>query len=99
MALRIEKAFGVKMDTLMRMQTLTISFGPANVKSKSMCGGFTRQFGSHVSALRLPDIRPWLTALETGPGILHNRGVSNEEAQLPMIHKAKDLSPQQKLGP
>ena len=37
-------------------------------------------------------------ALETGHGILHNRGVSNEEAQLPMIHKAKDLSPQQKLA-
>jgi addiction module HigA family antidote len=41
MALRIEKAFGVKMDTLMRMQTSYASPKPASVRSKSKCGGFT----------------------------------------------------------
>ena len=41
MALRIEKAFGVKMDTLMRMQASSTLLKPANARSKSVCGGFT----------------------------------------------------------
>ena len=42
MALRIEKAFGVKMDTLRRCKPPTTSPKPASVRSKSLCGGFTR---------------------------------------------------------
>ena len=39
MALRIEKAFGVQMDTLMRMhKPPTTSPKPASARSKSMCG-------------------------------------------------------------
>ena len=43
MALRIEKAFGVKMDTLMRMQSSYDIARLASVRSKSMCGEFTSQ--------------------------------------------------------
>ena len=46
MALRIEKAFrvkafGVKMDTLMRMQSATTLHRPASVRRKFMSGVFT----------------------------------------------------------
>ena len=42
MALRIEKAFGVKMDTLMRMQSAyDIAQTRKSAKRKSVCGAFT----------------------------------------------------------
>ena len=42
MALRIEKAFGVKMDTLMRMQSAyDIARRPASVRRTFMSGAFT----------------------------------------------------------
>jgi plasmid maintenance system antidote protein VapI len=40
MALRIEKAFGVKMDTLMRMRRLTALRELASARSKSECRAF-----------------------------------------------------------
>ena len=43
MALRIEKAFGVKMDTLMRMQLPTISPGPGSARIQSGCGASSRR--------------------------------------------------------
>ena len=43
MGLRIEKAFGVKMDTLMRMQSSYDIAQTENAKSKSMYGGFGAQ--------------------------------------------------------
>jgi plasmid maintenance system antidote protein VapI len=43
MAPRIEKAFGVKMDTLMRMQASYDIAKPASARSKSMCAGFPKQ--------------------------------------------------------
>ena len=49
MALRIEKAFGVKMDTLMRMQSgLRHCPRPASGKSKSVCGDFTPRRGPPI---------------------------------------------------
>src|SRR6266550_793358 len=41
MALRIEKAFGVKMDSLMKMQSAYDIAQPASVRRKSGCGAFT----------------------------------------------------------
>jgi addiction module HigA family antidote len=40
MALRIEKAFGVKMDTLMRCSRPMSSPKPASVRRKSVCRAF-----------------------------------------------------------
>jgi addiction module HigA family antidote len=40
MALRIEKAFGVKMDTLMRMQAAYDIAQTCKRESRSTCGGF-----------------------------------------------------------
>ena len=42
MALRIEKAFGVKRTPSCGCKPPTILPKPASVRSKSMCGGFTR---------------------------------------------------------
>src|SRR3974390_3001239 len=44
MALRIEKAFGVKMDTLMRMQASYDIAQTRSARSKSVCDGFISLF-------------------------------------------------------
>lgn len=51
-ALRIEKAFGVKMDTLVRIQSSYDIPGHASAKSKSMFGEFTRRPTLTSEALR-----------------------------------------------
>jgi hypothetical protein len=69
MALRIEKAFGVKMDTLMACKRLTILRRLTNGKIKSMYAGFrSRKRLPHCDAEIVKNTKGgYAAALQTHP--------------------------------
>jgi len=88
MALRIEKAFGIKMDTLMRMQSAyDIAPDAQTRKRKSACAESTPSYIRDATPLRLIPLHPHQRLRHSSQPLPHNLRIRKQLPHLARVQQ------------